>query len=341
MAVMVACASFVQASEVADRQYFDDQFNNLQSAVAGVRGDTTQIVEILGSVFEGTVPSGGTLTGLCNQNGWNLIVLMGHNGITNPNKVHAGASFVYPKTSAEFQEALAKGKPLYHEWLKNQKTTFRVNRIQADSMDLKRLNIQVMDVTEKLKIKNMEVDKLKIRLAEVTEQLRIKQLDIQQLNVDQANFRQVNIDQLRIKQLEIDNFKALCDQMRRRCAELESRPPQVVEKEVVVYRDATKAEVARGTCNDNPWPAVYQWADFPEGAIGTETQLRPEINGFKYKLVTRKGDYIYAVKCFKDTRLWSLSKLGQRWGRSFAPFKTFGNTGDGGKFATLVIGIAQ
>jgi hypothetical protein len=232
MMVVVACASFAQGSEFADRQYFNQQFNFLQQSVAEVKGDTTQIVEILGNVFEGTVPSGGTLTGLCNQNGWNLIVLMGHNGISNPNRVAAGASFTYPKTTAEFQEALRKGKPLYREWLKHQKTTFRVNRIQADSVDLNRLNVKVMNVTEQLKIKNMEIDQLKVRLAEVTEQLRIKQLDIQQLNVDQANFRQVNIDQLRIKQLEIDNLKALCEQMRRRCAELESRPVKVVTKTV-------------------------------------------------------------------------------------------------------------
>jgi hypothetical protein len=116
----------------------------------------------------------------------------------------------------------------------------------------------------------------------------------------------------------------------------------IVASHVVTHKVIThKTEVAQGTCGDDPWPAVYQWADFPEGAIGTETQLRPEINGFKYKLVTRKGNYIYAVKCFKKTRLWSLSELGQRWGKSFAPFKTFGNTGDGGKFATLVIGITQ
>lgn len=104
---------------------------------------------------------------------------------------------------------------------------------------------------------------------------------------------------------------------------------------------AQAANIPVGGCNDIPWSAISGWADFPEGAVGIETQLRPEINGYKFKLVTRRGDNIYATQCFKDTRLWTLSELGQKWGRNFIPFKTYGNTGDGGKFATLMIGIAQ
>ncbi|MEA3322863.1 MAG: hypothetical protein U9Q12_01450 [Patescibacteria group bacterium] len=344
MMAMVVCASFAQAGSeklTPGQEYFDQQFNKLQGAVAEVKGDTSQIVDILGNVFEGTVPSGGTLTGLCNKNGWNLIVLMGHNGIVNPNNVAADATFQYPSTAEEFQTALKRGRPLYQAWLKEQSTTFRVNRIKVDTAQIDKLNIRVAHITEELKIRNMKIDELKIRLAEVTEELRIKQLNINQLNVDQANFKQVNIDQLHIKQLEIDNLKHLCNQMRRRCAMLEARPPKVVHKEVVVYRDALGTAVGQGSCKDIPWPAVSSWADFPEGAIGTETQLRPEINGYKFKLVTRHGNDIYATKCFKDTRLWTLSELGQKWGRSFVPWKTFGNTGDGGQFATLVIGIAQ
>ncbi len=343
MMAMVVCTNFAQASEQLDRVYFDEQFTSLQRSVAEVKGNTSQIVEILGNVFEGTVPRGGTLIQLCNQNGWNLVVLMGHNGISDPNKVAAGAKFEYPRTAEEFQLALEKGQPLYREWLKNQKTTFRVDRIQADAVDLNRLNVKMMNITEKLNIKEMEVDKLKVRLAEITEELRIKQLKIQKLNIDRANLRQVNIDQLRIKQLEIDNLKQLCEQMRKRCAELEARHPKVVERKVVVYRDATGEEVAQGTCKDVPWPATYAWANFPEGAIGTETQLRLEMNpiGYKFKLVTRKGKYIYALKCFKSNQMYNLTALGQRWGHDFVPYKTFGNTGDGGRFATLVIGIAK
>ena len=343
---VVACVSFVSLAAASDasvdQEYFDTQFNSLQKSIAEVKGDTSQIVEILGNVFEGTVPNGGTLTGLCNKNGWNLIVLMGHNGIADPDKVMAGTRFTYPSTATEFQTALVKGRPLYNAWLKKQKKTFRVNRISADSMDLKRLNIQVMNVTEQLKIKNMEIDQLKVRLAEVSEQLRIKQLDIQQMNVDQANFQQVNINQLHIKQLEIDNLKQLCKQLRQRCAELESRPPQVVTKKVVIYRDAGKSIVAKDTCKDIPWDADGIWADFPEGAIGSETQLRTEGLRYKYKLVTRKSDNkIHAIKCFKKENIWSLADLSARWGVKLSTFKTFGNKGDGGNLATLVIGIVK
>ena len=94
-----------------------------------------------------------------------------------------------------------------------------------------------------------------------------------------------------------------------------------------------------GSCKDIPWPATGIWEKFPEGALGSETQLRAD--GYKYKLVTRKGGMIYATHCFKDRRLLSLSELGQRWNVSLVPFKTYGNMGDGGKHTTLVIGIAQ
>jgi len=337
---MVACISFAYA-QTPNQKYFDQKFDQLQSAVVEVKGDTSQIVDILGNVFEGTVPSGGTLIGLCNKNGWNLIVLMGHNGIVNPSKVLADTKFQYPSTAEEFKTALNKGRLLHQAWLKKQSTTFRVNRIKVDTAEIDKLNIRVAHVTEELKIKNMKINELKIRLAEITKELRIKQANIEQLNVDQTNLKQVNIDQLHIKQLEIDNLKDLCNQMRRQCAMLEARPPKVVQKEIVVYRDASGATVGKGTCKDIPWDATGIWAEFPEGAVGSETQLRSSGLRYKYKLVTRKGDKIYATKCFKKENVWSLADLSAKWGVKLSAFGTYGNIGDGGKYATLVIGIVK
>jgi len=266
--VVMAITCFIstgQASdEVNDRTYFDQQFNALQKSVAEVKGDTTQIVEILGNVFEGTVPAGGTITNLCNANGWNIIVLMGHNNIQNPDVVGAGRTFTYPKTAKEFQIALKVGKPLYNAWLKKQSKTFRVNRIKVDTVEIKR-----------------------------------------------------------------------------QCTLLAARPVKIIKQEVVVYRDAQKTVVGRGTCKDIPWNATGVWEQFPEGAVGSETQLRPEIDGYKYKLVTRKGDKIYATHCFKDSRHFTLDDLSHKWNVSLTIFSAFGDKGDGGKHKTLIIGINQ
>ena len=229
----------IASAETPNKAYFDAQFGKLQQSATELKGGQAQIISILGNVFEGSVPSGGTLTSLCNKNGWNLIVVMGHNNISNPSKVAAGQKFSYPKTVEEFQAALSKGKPLYNTWLKTQKKTFRVNRIKADTVEIGKLNIRVAHVTEELAIKSMKVDELRIRLAEITEQLKIKQANIEQLNVQQANLKQVNIEQMRIRQLEIDNLKALLAQANARCAQLEARPAKVVKQTVVQSVDGS------------------------------------------------------------------------------------------------------
>jgi hypothetical protein len=235
LAVMVAMffASQVMAGAAPDQVYFDGQFSKLQQSVAEVKGDTTQIVSILGNVFEGTVPRGGNLITLCNQHGWNLIVLMGHNGIDNPDAVAAEAKFQYPKTAEEFQVALKKGKPLYDGWLAKQKTTFRVNRIKVDTAEIDTLNIRVANIKEKLAIKDMEIDKLKIREVEITEHLRIKQAEIEDLRIKNAEIQSLKIEnlevknalfhKLRVKELEIVNLKELLAQAQVRCQELKAR----------------------------------------------------------------------------------------------------------------------
>ncbi len=57
--------AFASGKAVADRAYFDAQFGRLQQATAELKGGQSQIISILGNVFEGTVPAGGTLTSLC------------------------------------------------------------------------------------------------------------------------------------------------------------------------------------------------------------------------------------------------------------------------------------
>lgn len=253
LSTMAVAGGTEESSTAVDQKYFDQQFTNLQKSVAEVKGDTTQIVSILGNVFEGTVPKGGNLVSLCNQNGWNLIVLMGHNGIEDPNVVSAGAKFEYPKTTEEFQSALKKGKPLYDAWLSKQKTTFRVYRIKVDTAEIDTLNIRVANITEKLTIKNMEVDQLKIRLAEITEKLRIKNLEIESLKIENAE-----IGKLRIRQLEVDNLKDLLAQAQRRIKDLEMRPPKVVERAVPV----TPGKVSFRQDNDcgKPYtPQSWEW----------------------------------------------------------------------------------
>lgn len=269
--------------DVPGKAYFDRQFGLLQGQVAEVKGDTTQIVSILGNVFEGTVPKGGTLTGLCNQNGWNLIVLMGHNKIVDPNKVAAGTCFTYPKTAEEFQLALKKGKPLYDSWLAKQKTTFRVNRVKVDTAEIDTLNIRVANIKEKLAIKDMEVDQLKVRLAEITERLRIKKAEVDELNVKVANFDRMNIDQLRIKDakiqnleiekmrikdalidklriknLQIDKLKDLLRQAQLRCQQLEAWPPKIVELVVPVTPGLVQFR-QDSNCGDPWWPKSWEW----------------------------------------------------------------------------------
>lgn len=197
----------VFAGKIPEQDYFDQKFSALERSASEIKGDTTQIVSILGNVLEGTVPAGGNLTRLCNEKGWNLIVLMGHNGISNPNVVVAGSCFGYPKTAEEFQQALAKGKPLYDAWLKNQSTTFRVNRIKVDTVEIDELNVRVATFKEKLEIKDMQIDKLQIRLVEITEKLSVKKVEIDELEVKVANFEEVNIDNLNIKDAEIENLR--------------------------------------------------------------------------------------------------------------------------------------
>ncbi len=112
--------------------------------------------------------------------------------------------------------------------------------------------------------------------------------------------------------------------------------------EIVWAEKVQQKIVAKDACEDIPWDADGIWADFPEGATGSETQLRNEGPRYKYKLVTRKSDNkIHAIKCFKKENIWSLADLSARWGVKLSTFKTFGNKGDGGNLATLVIGIVK
>lgn len=227
---MAAVALAGGEANVPDQAYFDSRFNKLQKSVSEVKGDTSQIVSILGTVFEGTVPSGGTLTSLCNANGWNMVVLMGHNNISNPDNVAADAKFLYPKTADEFQAALTTGKPLYDAWLKTKKIAFKVDRIKVDTIDIDKLNVRVARVSEELSIKKMEIDRLKIREAEITEALRIKKMEIEDLRIknatiDHLKIRLAEIDELRIRQLAV---KDAC------IAELRNRP--VVIQKRVVYK---------------------------------------------------------------------------------------------------------
>lgn len=250
---MVVCMAGTVLAETPDKSYFDEQFLKLQQSTAGIKGDTAQITAILGTVLEGTVPKGGTLTGLCNKNGWNLIVLIGHNNITNPDAVAEGSTLSYPKTGEELQVALTRGKPLYEAWLKKQKVAFRVNQIKVDSADIDQLNIRTARITEELKVKDMTIDKLKIREAEITESLRIKNAEIENLRVknadiDHLRIRLAEIENLRIKELAIKN--ALIEKLqiadltigaqRKQIEALQSRPP--VEK--VVYKDKSGAGYA-------------------------------------------------------------------------------------------------
>ncbi len=228
LAVCVAMMLFVSQAAMAggtedESDSLEGKLNQIQESINAVHGDTTEIKGIIGHVFEGTVPKGGSFIALCNQNGWSLIVAMGHNNLANPSEVAAGTAFTYPQTQAEFKAALAKGKALHKDWLSKQSTTFRVNRIKVDTVEIDKLKVRVVHVTEQLKIKDMEIDTLRIRLADVTEKLRIKELEI----------GKVTIDKLHIKQLEIDNLKDLCTQLRARCAQLEARAPQTVVREVV------------------------------------------------------------------------------------------------------------
>lgn len=265
-----------------DKEYFDERFKELERASAEIKGDTSQIVSILGNVFEGTVPSGGTLTGLCNQYGWNLIVLMGHNNVANPNVVNVGAKFTYPRTADEFQQALAKGKPLYDAWLKEQKTTFRVNRIKVDTADIDTLNIRVATFKEKLSIKEMEIDQLKIREAEITERLKIKELEIEKLRVENAE-----IDNLRIHKLEVDNLKELLREAGVCISNLESRLQSERSRAdrlasqpapLVYVNDPMDACSSCSDCDERPFSGNVSEAVlrmFPAGADALELQERP------------------------------------------------------------------
>ena len=244
VACVLFCVQFAVA-ETPDKGYFDEQFEKLQKNTAEIKGDTSQIKMILGTVFEGTVPHGGTLTSMCNKNGWNMVVLIGHNNIADPNNVPVGTVLVYPKTGEEFQAALKQGKPLYEAWLKKQKTTFRVNQIKADSADIDQINIRTVRIKEELTVKNMTIDKLKIREAEITETLRIKNAEIENLRVknvdiDHLRIRLAEIDELRIREMTVKNM--LIEKLRiadlkigeQQCEinKLRSRPEKVVYKDI-------------------------------------------------------------------------------------------------------------
>lgn len=287
LVIMVFCLTLlpvVMAADhsIVDKDYFDQRFNELERASAEIKGDTSQIVSILGNVFEGTVPSGGTLIGLCNQYGWNLIVLMGHNNVVNPNVVSAGDKFTYPQTADEFQQALAKGKPLYDAWLKKQKTTFRVNRIKVDTADIDTLNVRVATFKEKLSIKEMEIDQLKIREAEITERLKIKELEIEKLRVENAE-----IDKLRIHKLEVDNLRELLREAGVCISNLESRLQSEKSRAdrlasqpapLVYVNDPTDACSSCSDCDERPFSGNVSEAVlrmFPAGADALELQERP------------------------------------------------------------------
>lgn len=242
--VFMLCFGLAVA-ETPDKVYFDEQFNRLQQNTAEIKGDTEEIKSVLGTVFEGTVPKGGTLTSICNQNGWNMVVLIGHNNISDPNNVAVGTALSYPKNGEEFQAALKRGKPLYDAWLKKQKIAFKVNQIKTDTVDIDKLNIRTAEVSEMLRIKDMTIDKLKVREAEVSEILRIKNAEIEQLRIKNASIehlkvRLAEIDDLRIKELTIKN--ALIEKLRiadltigkqqKEIEALNSRPPKTVYKDI-------------------------------------------------------------------------------------------------------------
>ena len=353
---------------IPGQSYFDQRFDNLERQTAEIKGDTSQIVSILGNVFEGTVPSGGTLTGLCNRQGWNLVVLMGHNNITNPNVVEAGQKFTYPQNHEEFQQALAKGKPLYDNWLKNQSTTFRVNRIKVDTVEIDELNVRVASFKEELEIKNMKIDQLQIRLAEITEKLSVKKAEIEELNVRVANFQEVNIDnlkvkdaqienlrienlriknalidKLRIKQLEIDNLHELLSLAENRCRELEARPPKIVERAVPV----TPGEICFRQDNDCGEPYIPGSWEIPmiqksQGAglvpvywylnCQPDGSLKVKVDYFDFE--TRRS---YSLWCQRNLASEEDALKAVEWA-GFSTIDNINNIVDGGTYKTLRAG---
>jgi hypothetical protein len=352
LAVMMVCFFFVggalagypravQISEpIPGQSYFDQRFDALERSTAEIKGDTSQIVSILGNVFEGTVPSGGTLTSLCNKMGWNLVVLMGHNGISDPNVVAAGQKFTYPQTHEEFQSALAKGKPLYDNWLKNQSTAFRVNRIKADTVDIDELNVRVATFKEKLVIKNMEIDKLQIRLAEITEKLSVKEAEIETLRIENTHLGNVYADKVHIKQLEIDNLRELLTLAENRCRELEARPPKVVTETKTVYKTVSGQEVYSASCDEVPFPASGFWSALGDGEY-VEFKYRPE-----------KSQQFKAVRVLKEDgwvkpscrRFWTQSQISSAEamslldsGEELCPALSWELPGDGGKHKTYMV----
>jgi hypothetical protein len=274
------------SAESPGQEYFDTQFQKLQNSVADVKGDTTQIISILGNVFEGTVPSGGTLTGLCNKNGWSLIVLMGHNNIANPDEVAAGTKYLYPTTIEQFQVALDKGRLLYEAWLKTRKVKFKVDRIEADTVEINKLNAKVINVTEELAVKNMTVDKLRIREAEITEKLRIANAEIENLRVknaeiDHLKIRLVEIEELRIRELAIKN--ALIERLeiaQLTIGEQRKRITSLAAKSGIYLNDGSKVcTLSTGctSCDEDPFVGRVPnavLAMYPNGAWAVEVHDR-------------------------------------------------------------------
>ena len=116
---------------------------------------------------------------------------------------------------------------------------------------------------------------------------------------------------------------------------------------------------SHGRYKEVSWDATGIWADFPDGAVGSETQLRPgtkceelsdkdktckkgeTVIAYKYKFITRKGNDIYVIESFKRGNILSLADLSKIWRVKLSVYQMFGNVGDGGKLSTLVIGIVK
>lgn len=351
---------------IPGQSYFDKKFDEMMFSLGELKANDYEIKSILGKVFEGTVPKGGTVLELCKETGWELIPLMGHNNIVDPNVVAAGTTFTYPQTQEELEQALKRGRVLYAAWLKNQPTTFRVNRMKVDTVEIDKLNVRVASFKEKLEIKNMEIDQLQVRLAEITEKLSVKKAEIEELNVKVANLEEVNIDELkvkdaqienlrienlrvknalidklRIKQLEIDNLQELLALAEKRCQELEARPPKVVTETKTVYKTVGGQEVYSASCDEVPFPVSGFWSALRDGEY-VEFKYRPE-----------KSDQFKAVRVLKEDgwvkpscrRFWTQTQISSLdakslldSGEELCPALSWELPGgDGGKHKTYMI----
>jgi len=236
---------------------------------------------------------------------------------------------------------LSKGKPLYDDWLKNQSTTFRVNRIKVDTVEIDELSVRVASFREKLVIKNMEIDQLQIRLAEITEKLSVKKAEIEELNVKVSNFQEVNIDNLRIRQLEIDNLRELLVMAENRCRELEFRTPKIVTKTKTVYKTVGGKELYSASCDEVPFLVSGFWATLPNGEY-VEFKYRPEkAQQFKAVRVLKKDGWVIPScrRFWTQTQISSLDAMSLlNTGEELYPALSWGlPTGDGGKHQTYMV----